>query len=167
MSKISPRLVLAAIGFICLGLLATAWYLQYGPEKQQPCPLCIMQRYVYLSLAAVCLLTAALGPGRVGTLIGIGSADLLASIGAALAVWQVTKGSSMTSCLADPIGEFVNGLPSANWWPEYLYANGGCADKYPPILGISVPLWSLIWFAIFIALTMWAILAVLKQKRTV
>lgn len=167
MQKISPRLVFAAIGFICLGLLAAAWYLQYGPEKQQPCPLCILQRYVYLSLAVVCLLAAAHGPQRMGTLVYATIAVLLASVGVGVAVWQVTKGASMTSCLSDPIGEFVNGLPSANWWPEFLFANGGCADKYPPVLGVSVPLWSLICFATFGVLITATIVAIAQRKQAI
>ncbi len=165
MRKISPRLVLAAIGFICLGLLAAAWYLQYGPATQQPCPLCILQRYVYMSLAVVCLLAAAHGPQRIGALIYTAVADLLASAGAGLAIWQVTKGASMTSCLSDPIGEFVNGLPSANWWPEFLFANGGCADKYPPVFGVSVPVWSLICFLVFLALISMSLVSTLRQTR--
>jgi protein dithiol:quinone oxidoreductase len=165
MQKISPRLVLAAIGFICLGLLAAAWYLQYGPEKQQPCPLCILQRYAYMAMAVVCLVGAAHGPRGTGMLVYAGIADVIASAGLGLAAWQVTKGDSMTSCLADPIGEFVNGLPSANWWPEFLFANGGCADKYSPILGIPVPAWSLIWFIAFVILTSACVLVSLRRTR--
>jgi len=62
-----------------------------------------------------------------------------------LALWQVLKGSDMTSCLRDPVGIFVNGLPMADWWPAYLFANGGCADKFIT-LGLPVPVWSLACF---------------------
>ena len=164
--QLSPRILLAIIGFACIGLLTTAWYLQYGPDRQQPCPLCVLQRYAYMALAIVCLLAAAHGPRRSGMLVYAALADLVAGTGAGLALWQVTKGASMDSCLADPIGEFVNGLPPANWWPEFLFANGGCADKYPPILGLYVPQWSLIWFAIFMGLVTVALIASLRQART-
>ncbi len=147
--RISPRALFGLIGIICVALLAYAWFLQYGPDRQQPCPLCILQRYVFMTLAAVCLAAAAHGPGRIGLLIYAILADTLSSMGLGFAVWQLSKGSSMTSCLADPIGDFANGLPSANWWPEFLFATGGCADKYPPVLGITVPVWALIWFALF------------------
>ena len=126
-----------------------------------------MQRYAYMSLAAICLLAVAHGPQRIGLLVYYAIADLLAGIGIGLAIWQVTKGASMTTCLSDPIGEFVNGLPSANWWPEFLFANGGCADKYPPIFGISVPLWSLICFIAFYALITSGLIATLRQRRAV
>ena len=164
-TKISPRLVFAAIAALCLCFLLTAWYLQYGPEKQQPCPLCILQRYLYMGLGLVSLIGAAHNPRRTGTLVYAGIADLIASAGVALAVWQVSKGASMTTCLADPIGEFVNGLPMANGWPEFLYANGGCADKYPPILGIPVPAWSLIWFAVFAVMIVLVVVGAMKRRE--
>ncbi|MFN7220787.1 MAG: disulfide bond formation protein B [Burkholderiales bacterium] len=55
---------------------------------------------------------------------------VVAGDGALLAGWQVAKGSTMTACQADPIGQFVNGLPTADWLPQYFFANGGCADRY-------------------------------------
>jgi disulfide bond formation protein DsbB len=165
--QLSPRVIFSLIGLICIGILTTAWFLQYGPDRQQPCPLCVLQRYLYLALAMVCLLAAAQGPPRAGLLIYAVIAELLAGTGIGLALWQVTKGASMTSCLSDPIGEFVNGLPSANWWPEYFFANGGCADKYPPILGLYVPQWSLVWFAIFTGLITAVLIAILRKKRAV
>ena len=164
--KFPPRFLLGFIGLACVGILTTAWYLQYGPDRQQPCPLCVLQRYTFLTLALVCLLAAANGPQRTGMLVYAGIADLLASSGLGLAIWQVTKGGSMTSCLSDPVGEFVNGLPPANWWPEYFFANGGCADKYPPFLGLHAPEWSLVWFTVFTGLIMAAFITLLRQRRT-
>jgi disulfide bond formation protein DsbB len=163
--QISPRLILAIVGLTCIAVLATAGYLQYGPGRQQPCPLCILQRYAFMALATVCLVAATHGPGRIGMLAYAIVADFFAVAGIGIAIWQVTKGASMTSCLSDPIGEFVNGLPLANWWPEYFFANGGCADKYPSILGLYAPQWSLILFVILLGMIAVAILAVLRQKH--
>jgi disulfide bond formation protein DsbB len=164
-NKLSPRVILALIGFICIAVLAMAWYLQYGPGKQQPCPLCILQRYAYMALASVCLLAALHGPRRIGMLAYAIVADAISAVGLALAIWQVNKGASMNSCLSDPVGEFVNGLPSANWWPEYLFANGGCADVFPPILGLHAPQWSMVWFAVFRAMIGVALFSIVRQMR--
>ncbi|MBL8511490.1 MAG: disulfide bond formation protein B [Betaproteobacteria bacterium] len=148
-TKLPPRPLFAALGLSALALLITAYYLQHGPEHQQPCPLCILQRYAYIGIALTGLVAAIHGPSRVGTLIYAGLGTLLSVAGMGLAVWQLTKGSTMLSCTSDPIGIWVNSLPMTNWWPEYFFATGGCADKYPPILGLSVPVWSLICFAGF------------------
>lgn len=164
MKKISPRIVFLLIGLVALSLLATAGYLQYGPERQQPCPLCILQRYMYMALAAVSLVAAAHGPGRVGAVLYGVLTGAIAGGGLYFAIWQVTKGASMTSCLADPIGEFVNGLPSANWWPEFLFANGGCADQYSPMLGLSVPTWSMLWFSAFALGSIGVVIAAVRGR---
>ena len=140
MNLFRTRLLLAAIGAFCFALLAYAYYLQYGPQLQQPCPLCILQRYAYFAVGVAALVGAAI-PTRA---VSFGAA-LLAAVGVGLALWQVLKGSDMTSCLRDPVGIFVNGLPMADWWPAYLFANGGCADKFIT-LGLPVPVWSLACF---------------------
>jgi disulfide bond formation protein DsbB len=150
LSNIPARWIFAAIGASSVALLGSAYFLQYGPNQLQPCPLCILQRYAFMCVALVALVAAAHGPKRTGTALYASLVGIFAATGVAIASWQVLKGSSMTSCLGDPVGEFVYGLPMRAWWPEFLAAYGGCADKIPPILGISVPMWSLIWFAGFI-----------------
>jgi protein dithiol:quinone oxidoreductase len=144
------RWTFAVVGASCVALLVAAYFLQYGPGQMQPCPLCILQRYVYIAIALAAILAAALGPRRVGAMLFASVIAVFALTGAALALWQVTKGDTMTSCDTDPVGLFVYALPMRSWWPAFLAAYGGCADKIPPILGISVPLWSFLWFAVFI-----------------
>lgn len=144
------RWIFAAIGVSCAALLGSAYFLQYGPGQQQPCPLCILQRYVYIAVGAVALAAAAVGPKRIGSMVTAGVLCAFNAIGAGLAIWQVTKGDTMTSCDTDLVGQIVYALPMRSWWPEFLAAYGGCADKVPPILGVSVPLWSFLWFAVFV-----------------
>lgn len=152
LSRLTPstvRWIFASVSAICAALLAFGYFLQYG-AGQQPCPLCILQRYVYLAISIVGVVAVAIGHSRIGARICAGVIASFTVIGAALAAWQVGKGDSMTNCLGDPVGDFVYGLPMRSWWPEFLAAYGGCADKHPPILGLSAPLWSLIWFTVFL-----------------
>lgn len=165
LSETSVRWIFAAVGAICVALLCTAYFLQYGPGQQQPCPLCILQRYVYLAIAVVAFGGAAVGPKRSGEILIAGVLGVFAATGAALALWQVTKSDSMASCLSDPVGEFVYGLPMRKWWPEFLAAYGGCADKHPPILGLSAPMWSLIWFTGFVAIFVYIVVKLSKGAR--
>jgi protein dithiol:quinone oxidoreductase len=147
LSEKSTRLIFAAIGAFCVALLVNAYLMQYGPGQTQPCPLCILQRYVYMAIALVALPVAAIGPKRNCAMVAAGVLGLFAAVGAALAIWQVTKGESMATCMSDPVGIFVYNLPMRGWWPEFLAAYGGCADYVPPILGVSVPMWSLVCFS--------------------
>jgi protein dithiol:quinone oxidoreductase len=82
--KLSPRLILGAIAAFSFGLLAYAWMLQYGAERQQPCPLCVLQRYVYLLIG----ITALIGAAHQHIAHAITTATF-AIIGAGLALWQV------------------------------------------------------------------------------
>lgn len=147
LSQTSTRLIFAAMATVCVALLGAAHFLQYGPAQQQPCPLCILQRYVYMAIAVVALIATAVGPKRTGAMVFASVLGIFAATGASLAIWQVSKGDTMTTCLSDPVGQFVYNLPMRAWWPEFLAAYGGCADKVPPLFGLSVPSWSLIWFA--------------------
>ena len=164
MSQTSTRTIFALISAVCVALLGAAYYLQYS-HGQQPCPLCILQRYVYLAIAVVALLSAVVGPARVGAMVVAGVLGVFAAVGAALAIWQITKGDSMASCLTDPVGEFVYALPMRGWWPEFLAAYGGCADKYPPIFGVSMPLWSLICFLALLTMCEFMLVKLLRSAR--
>jgi disulfide bond formation protein DsbB len=156
--KISPRVLFVGITLFCVALLVKAFELQHGPQMQQPCPLCILQRYAYIAVALVALIGAIHGKRGYAWLTGA-----LSLAGMWFTIWQLTKGGSMTSCLADPIGEFVNGLPSAGWFEaKMFFATGGCADKYPPTLGLSLPAWSLICF---IALAIVSLSIALRKSR--
>lgn len=148
----AARWVFTGIGVSCVALLGGAYFMQYGPGQMQPCPLCILQRYVYMAIAVVALTTAAIGPNRLFAMLVAVVLNVLATLGAGLALWQVTKGDTMTSCDTDLVGQIVYALPMRAWWPEFLAAYGGCADKIPPIFGISVPVWSMFWFVGFAAI---------------
>lgn len=153
-----------AVFILCFGLVASAYWFQHGPQQQQPCPLCILQRYLYLGIGLVALLAGLHGPDLVGRRIYAALIWLLALMGVGLTAWQLSKGDTMTSCLSDPIGEFVQRLPSAQWFEGKLFfATGGCADKYPPTFGLSLAVWSLICFA---ALSMIATFIVLRPATS-
>lgn len=152
--KLSSRVVFSLIALFCIALLAGAYQLQYGPQQQQPCPLCILQRYAYMGIALVAAIGAIHGPQRLAGMIYNAVIDTIAISGAVCAGWQMTKGHTMQSCVADPVGQFVNNLPTANLWPEYLFATGGCADVHPPILGLNLATWSFICFSLLALFSM-------------
>lgn len=164
MKNTTLRMLFFAVFILCFGLVASAYWFQHGPQQQQPCPLCILQRYLYLGIGLVALLAGLHGPDLVGRRIYAALIWLLALMGVGLTAWQLSKGDTMTSCLSDPIGEFVQRLPSAQWFEGKLFfATGGCADKYPPTFGLSLAVWSLICFA---ALSMIATFIVLRPATS-
>ena len=52
------RSLLVLLGFVCLGLVGGALYLQFA-KHEDPCPLCIIQRYLFLLIALFAFVGAA------------------------------------------------------------------------------------------------------------
>lgn len=148
--------VLFAVGVISLSLVGFALYLQHV-KGQMPCPLCVIQRYVFLALALVCFVFAAMprGATRLGASLGV----LTALGGAGVAGWHVwVKAHPSVSCGIDPLETSLNKFPTAELMPFVFKADGLCSAEYPDILGLSNPQWSLVWFATFALILIWAAL---------
>ncbi|HVW50770.1 MAG TPA: disulfide bond formation protein B [Trinickia sp.] len=141
------RRLLTLLGFVCLALVGGALYLQYA-KHEDPCPLCIIQRYLFLLIA----LFAFVGAARKGwrgialfeTLIAITSVTGIAGAARHLYI-QLNPGFS---CGFDALQPVVDSLPPAHWLPSVFKVAGLCETVYPPILGILLPGWALIAFAL-------------------
>ena len=137
------------LSFISLGLVAFAVILQqvgYQGVSFLPCPLCILQRIGYLGIGLSCLLAANFTSVRKFFHI---TAILFALYGfgvAARHIWLLSHPS--TSCGLDPLEVWINQFQVAQALPWLFKADGLCSAKLPAILGLQVPEWSLIWFAI-------------------
>jgi disulfide bond formation protein DsbB len=153
--------VLLAVAVVSAALLGFALYLQHV-QNMLPCPLCIMQRYAFAAVALICLLFAILPRGTVklGALLGA----LAALVGAGVAGWHLwVKAHPSVSCGIDPLETSLNKIPSAELLPFMFKADGLCTTEYAPILGLSIPQWSLTWFVIFAIVLIWA--ALRQQSR--
>ena len=138
------RRVLWAVALACLGFLAYALYLQLAKDMY-PCPLCIIARYLFLGVAAFAAL-AALAP-RACQHWGAGLAGLIALGGVGLGLYhQWVLANPQDSCGIDPTKTAINQLWTAKWLPDVFYASGMCSDVYPPVLGVAIPMWSLLCF---------------------
>jgi protein dithiol:quinone oxidoreductase len=137
---------LGAIAFLSLAAVGLALLAQYRFEMQ-PCPWCILQRVIYLLIAAVCLVGVVLRPNglRMGAAV---VTLLLAAAGAASAVYQHVVAAKMYSCnltLADKILSFFK-LESL--WPSVLGVTATCADAAVSVLGVPFEYWSLALFSL-------------------
>lgn len=148
--------ILVAVGVISLALVGFALFLQHA-KGQMPCPLCVIQRYLFISLAAVCFLFAALPRGV--TRFGASLGAMTALGGAGVAGWHVwVKANPSVSCGIDPLETALNKYPTAELMPFLFKADGFCSAEYPAILGLSNPQWSLIWFVTLALVLIWAAL---------
>lgn len=140
-----------ALGFLaCAGLIGFALYLQYY-EYQDPCPLCILQRFAFMALGAIFLAAALHGPGRAGAIAYGGLLVTVAAIGGAIAarhVWlQSLPRSQVPEC--GPGLEFIlEKFPLSQAIGKILAGSGECAETGWTFLGLSIAGWSLAWFVL-------------------
>lgn len=151
----SYRLWYAALLLMCVAPLAAAEYLQRWLDIA-PCPLCVMQRYGFWVMGLFALFGLLLG--RLPRW-----ADFLAALsglaGAAVAAYHVSiLMRPSAQCGIDPVENFVNRLPMAQWWPEMFAASGFCNAKLPLIFGLSFPVWGLITLSVttFLWFVLWS-----------
>ena len=86
--RISNRWLYLAATLFAGGLMAFALYLQYV-KHQDPCPLCMVQRLVFIAILAVCAVATLHGPKRLGERIYAALIVLLSLTGVAVAARHI------------------------------------------------------------------------------
>jgi disulfide bond formation protein DsbB len=151
------RGLLVLLALICVALFAGALYFQYI-ERQDPCPLCIIQRYGLLLIAIFALIGSRMRSWR-----GLRVFQTLAALsalggGVAAAKLVYVQAFPSFSCGFDTLKPIVDALPPARWLPGVFKVQGLCETTYPPIAGLSMPTWALVAFVcafIPLALSLW------------
>ena len=150
---IHTRSLLLSIALACFGLIGVALYLQHGLDML-PCPLCVIQRYLFIAVGVFALIGAYTKP-KVGAGLG-----LLAALGG-----LYTAGDHLyvlahpgLSCGIDPVETFLNKIPSATYLPFLFKADGLCEDALAPWFGLSIPQWSFLWFGLFTLALAWTLI---------
>jgi disulfide bond formation protein DsbB len=154
------RGLLVLLGLVCLGLVAGALYLQLV-KNEDPCPLCIIQRYFFILIAIFSFFGASTKGWR-----GIAAFETLVAIAAAGGIAAASRHLFVQlnpnfSCGFDVLQPLVDGLPPARWLPAVFKVAGLCETVYPPIFGILLPGWALIGFV----LTFVLVVASLWRRR--
>lgn len=142
------QFILLLIALAGMSLLGVGAYLQFNLDMA-PCPLCILQRYAFAVTGLICLITffTAKKSTRLGSTFAM-IASLSGAIIAARHLW--IKAHPTVSCGIDPLETSLNKIFTAKFLPFLFQADGLCTTEYDPILGLSIPQWSLIWFVIFL-----------------
>lgn len=150
MTGLLPRGCFALILCGCLAVLGFALYLEHV-QGLLPCPLCIVQRVVWLVIALVALLGLLHGPGPSGLRIYSALLVLLAASGAAVAGRQVHL-QLMPAHQVPECGPDLSYMLDVFPWQEALMmilrGSGECAEVQWRFLGLSIPAWSLVLFSL-------------------
>jgi len=129
---------LAGFG-VCAALLACAYYLQWV-QGLEPCPLCIMQRAVFL-LLAVGFLIGTLVAGRV--VAGVLAASAAGGVALALRhLWLQSLPADQVPACGPGLGYMLEAFPLWETLSMVLSGSGECAEV-DVVLGLSIPWWTL------------------------
>lgn len=145
---LTPRGLFAATGAAAVGLVAGGLVLAHTMNLAA-CPLCILQRMLYLLLGIEAIAAWFLAGARGTRLAAALLMAATALTGAGIAAYQtwLQRFAKGVSCTADqPWWEhFVNWAGSQ--WPLLFEASGLCSEAGWKFLGLSIAEWSLIAFS--------------------
>ncbi|RFF27551.1 MULTISPECIES: disulfide bond formation protein B [unclassified Wenzhouxiangella] len=154
---------------VCAVLLAFAYYAQFVLELE-PCPLCILQRLGFMIMGGFALLGAIHGPTAWGRWVyGV---PILA--GAAWGITTAARHIWLQNLPADQVPDCGPGMyfmleydfPLMEILREAFTGAGECAEVAWQFLGLSMPMWTLIWYVGLAVFTLWALLANKPGSRT-
>jgi len=142
------RIWFLLVALICAALLAYAIYVQHAMFLD-PCPLCIFQRIAFLWIGIFALLAALHNPARTGRwiyaiLVFIGCAG-----GAAIAgrhVWLQNLPPDQVPDCGMGLNYMLDTMPFADVLGQVFYGSGECAQIDWAFLGLSMPVWTLVWY---------------------
>ncbi len=135
---------------LCLGLLAFGYYLEYM-QGLEPCPLCMVQRVVFMALAVVFLAAAVHNPLGWGSRVYGVLILLLAGFGAYVAgrqVWLQGLPPELVPECGPPLDYMLEVFPLAEVITTVLSGSGECAEVDWTFLGLSIAGWALVMFVL-------------------
>jgi disulfide bond formation protein DsbB len=152
----TPRVVFAAMFAVCAVLVGFALYLQEY-KGLEPCPMCILQRYAFVAIAAIALAAAIHGPQRLALKVYGALIALFAIAGAGVAIrhsWLQHYPPATETCGTD-LEFLLNTFPLSQALPKIFAGSGSCSKVDWTMLALSIPEWALVWYVIFAALAVW------------
>ena len=155
---VSSRTAYTTLAVVSLGLIGIALLLQHVVGLD-PCPLCIFQRIAYFALALFALLAASLSPRASSRWLG-GLVLLSALTGAGIAGWHVWLQMNPQGMSCGPgLATMLENFPLTEVLPKVFRGSGDCSESAWTLLGLTIADWSLLWFVILSAATMYVLFA--------
>ena len=146
------------------GLIGFALYLQYV-KHEDPCPLCMVQRLIFIAIAVVSGVAVLHGPKRIGERIYAALISLLSLTGIAVAgrhIWIQNLPKDQVPACGPGLDYMLDTMPMSKVLKQLMHGSGECAEKGWTFLTLTIPEWSLLCY---IVLGVWVILVALRRKR--
>lgn len=151
------------LGFLgCASALLIAIFYFQNTLGLAPCPLCVIQRVIFISLGAVFLIATLHNPEGTMRRVYAGLAALVALVGAGVSAWHVR----LQNLPPDEVPECGPGLdfmmevmPMQQVLAEIFTGSGECSEVLWSFLGLSIPAWTGLTFLAFGLYSLWILIA--------
>jgi disulfide bond formation protein DsbB len=160
--QISPRWLYLAGALVVVCLFSTALYMQYV-LREDPCPLCMVQRVIFIAIGVIFLGAALHNAGRIGNWVYSSLIALTALGGVAVAsrhIWIQHLPKDQIPACGPGLDFMLKNFPMSEVWQELMHGSGECAAKGWTFLGLGLPELALIGYVV---LGSWAVVIAVKK----
>jgi disulfide bond formation protein DsbB len=162
--SISSRWLYLGGALFAGGLMGFGLYLQYV-QHQIPCPLCMVQRVIFIAILALFALAALHGTRRVAERVYAAVVVFFSLLGVAVAsrhIWLQHLPKDQVPACGPGLEYLLDTFPMAEVLKELMHGSGECAAKGWTFLTLGIPEWSLLCY---LALGSWAVLIAGRAKQ--
>jgi disulfide bond formation protein DsbB len=146
-----PRIWFLFVALACFGMVSYALYVQHV-DFLDPCPLCVFQRVAFIGIGAVALVAALHGPGPAGRWVYGALVITGGIVGMGIAgrhLWLQNLPADQVPDCGMGLNYMLETMPFTEVLSEVFYGSGECAEVIWQFLGLSMPGWTFIWYALF------------------
>jgi disulfide bond formation protein DsbB len=139
-------------------LMGFGFFLQYV-KHQDPCPLCMVQRVIFIAIMAVFVLATLHGPKRAGERVYAMLIGLLSLSGVGVAarhIWLQNLPKDQVPACGPGLDYMLEVMPMTDVLKQLMHGSGECAEKGWTFLALGIPEWSLVCYLV-LGIWAWAI----------
>ena len=163
--NISNRWLYLTAAMFTGGLMGFGLFLQYVMH-QDPCPLCMVQRVIFVVMLCVFLIATMHAPKATGEKIYAAAILFFSLFGVAVAsrhIWLQHLPKDQVPACGPGLEYLLDTFPMAEVLKELMHGSGECAAKGWTFLALGIPEWSLLCY---LALGAWAVLIASKTRSS-
>lgn len=162
--KLSARWLYLAGALAVVAAFSAALYLQYVLHEE-PCPLCMVQRVIFIVIGVLFVIATLHNPERIGGKVYGWVIGLFALAGVAVAgrhIWLQHLPKEQVPACGPGLDYMLEHFPMSAVLKELMHGSGECAAKGWTFLTLGIPEWSLIGYVVLGA---WAALIAVRTRR--
>ena len=164
MNQLMYKKTQTVVFILTLVVLSFALYVEYI-EHVNPCPLCLMQRLCVLCLVPLCLISFFIQRYRTSVILVLMQLFMALSglFFAGRQVFLQNVAITASGMCMPTLHRVIKYLSWEAMFNLFFWGSSDCAEMTPHFLGLSMPLWSALYFILIVLLFA---LILVKLKRS-